>query len=172
MPTVTFAVNRRVKVYPKVNESLYRDVWWQPIDYQRFRQSCMATLEREASRTSIICSDNYCTRGLENWPSDKFKIRRQLIQKSKLAVLHAQAEQRKAGLVDPEGIAIAFQGFSKDCHEDAHVQGLKDQQEVLERPRKRNLTPARKRRLASVDGHSRERLRMFRSRLAHSQIEI
>jgi hypothetical protein len=159
---VSFAKSRKVKVYAKVRDSEVNRVWWSASDYQSFRRTCIEALIREEKGSNLKHSNNYCTRGLEDWPLQKCIDRKQRISDAIQTVLDEQKRVREEeGVVDPVAIAEKYQEVCAPALEISLMKGWKDEEEAvqqaLEARRKSNLNPGK--RQLSIDGREVEMLR-------------
>jgi hypothetical protein len=158
--SVSFAKNRKVKVYARVRASEVNRVWWSACDYQSFRRICFEALLREDRGANLKNSNDYCTRGLEAWPLQKGSARKQQISDAIQTVLAEQKRLREEGVEDPVAIAEKYQEVCARNLEESQMKGRQDEEEaqqVLEAKRKSNLTPGK--RSLSIDGCEVEKLR-------------
>jgi hypothetical protein len=160
--SVSFAKSRKVKVYAKVRDSEVNRVWWSAGDYQSFRRTCFEELIHQDKRAHLKHSNNYCTRGLEDWPSQKRRARKQRISDAIQTVLAEQRRVREEeGGEDPVAIAEKYREVCAPNLEESQMKGWKDEEEAvrqaLEAKRKSNLTPVK--RSLSIDACEVEKLR-------------
>jgi hypothetical protein len=146
--SVSFAKSRKVKVYAKVRDSEVNRVWWSAGDYQSFRRTCFEALLREDKGANLKHSNDYCTRGLEDWSFQKSGARKERRADAIQTVLSEQKRLREEGVEDPVAIAEKYQELCATNLEKSRVKGWQDEEEAvqqaLEGKRKSNLTPGKR----------------------------
>ena len=160
--SVSFAKCRKVKVYARVRDSEVNQVWWCAGDYQSFRRTSFEALSREDKGANLKHSNSYCTRGLEDWPLQKGRARKQKISDAIQTVLAEQGRVlSEEGVEGPVAIAEQYQEVCAPHLEESQLKGWRDEEEaaqqVLEAKRKSNLTLGK--RSLSIDGCEAEKLR-------------
>ena len=168
-----FSKSRKVRVFPKVTESERNQVWWCDAEYQKNHKVCWRTVDLVKDGANLATSNSYCARGLEHWPDDKRRARMGRRKHALLAVLEEQSRQSESGINNPQALAKVYEDASLASQFEAHVVGLRDEDEIRQqrqqeesrqiRPTgKPSLSPKKKKaakRPLNIDGKSTECLR-------------
>jgi hypothetical protein len=105
-------------------------IWYQEDDTKIIL--AMAKVTVKMMMKGEPCDDeDYCSRGLEGKTPAGSKRRQKNKMKVRKALLDEQDIQREEGVNDPEYLAQVSRKNSEDIIQQAHSQGLRDEQEAL-----------------------------------------
>jgi hypothetical protein len=133
---VSFAPPSEHEIYevPHINDyssELIGSIWYNEAEYAHIQTSCIKIIRKMVSDKS---SDErrkkqYCSRGLEKFPSDRARARRAIRQSALEAVMDEQIKQWSNDVVDVARIADAYTQHCLDCKIEAVYTARRDELE-------------------------------------------
>jgi hypothetical protein len=128
---VKFSKCRKVRVFPKAQKSEATQIWWSNSEYEEFHKVCWRTIHLVRGGASIDTSNKeYCPRGLEHWSEDKRQQRQNQRMQLVKVVLREQERQKIDSVDDPVAIAKLCEEAALACQFEAHIVGLRDEDEA------------------------------------------
>jgi hypothetical protein len=128
---VRIAENRNTVLFRHVLESELEQTWYQPKDYQDFKQDNRTTLNALHQVQGQLCQldpQQHCIRGLEAHVNDQIlRLRQTRIRSNVQVVLDQQRSQQLHGMKDETMISAVSMMFSKQSRQHALSMGALDQ---------------------------------------------
>lgn len=105
-------------------------IWYQEYDTKIILAMAKVTVKM-MMKGEPCDDDDYCSRGLEGKTPTGSKRRQKNKMKVRKALLEEQDIQREEGVNDPEYLGQVSRKYSEDIVQQAHSQGLRDEQEAM-----------------------------------------
>ena len=104
--------------------------WFQPIDYQDFREHCYMTLGLYRAGLLVQDTDQHCLRGLEGRLQEAARDREWMRHHATAAVLNEQYQQYRRSYYSPARIAELYHAVSWKAQYTAYTKAMLDEQQA------------------------------------------